>query len=284
MTMPLIDSHVHLWNPRRFPLSWLEGDALLEQPYELEAYEAEAAAQGIAGIVYVETGVAPEFALLEAQFVTSLAERTPLLKGIVAHAPLEYGARSRNYLDALAELGPKVKGVRRNLQEETAPDFCLTNDFLTGVRLLPEYGFSFDICIKHPQLPAATELVRRCPETTFILDHLGKPNAKAGELDPWRDTIYALAELPNVACKLSGLVTEADPEAWTPATLEPYVTHVLECFGERVMFGSDWPVMHRAADFQGWLSTVRALTQGLNDDALDQLFHGAATRWYRLQT
>lgn len=284
MTMSLIDSHVHLWNPRRFPMSWLEGDALLERPYELEAYEAEATAQDVTGIVYVETAVESAFALLEAQYVASLAEDTPLLKGIVAHAPLEYGERGRSYLDALATLGPRVKGVRRLLQSEPNPEFCLREDFLRGVRMLPTYGFSFDLCIVPTQLPAATELVRRCPDTLFILDHLGKPNAKAGELEPWRDDIYALAELPNVACKLSGLVTEADLEAWTPATLEPYVTHVLGCFGERVMFGSDWPVMHHAADYQRWLSTVRTLTQGLSDDALDQLFHGAATHWYRLQT
>lgn len=283
MTTPLIDSHVHLWNPARFPMPWLAGDPLLEQPYEVEAFAAHTAEYGVAGLVYVETGVEPTFALLEARWMTQLAEATPLIRGIVAHAPLEYGTRTRGYLDALAALGGRIKGVRRNLQGEADPAFCLQEDFLEGVRLLPEYGFSFDICIKHPQLPAVTEMVRRCPETTFILDHLGKPDARAGELEPWRANLSDLAERPNVACKLSGLVTEADHEAWTAEGLEPYVAHVLECFGERAMFGSDWPVMKLAADYGRWLQTVQDLTQGLSPEARTTLYSGAATAWYRLE-
>lgn len=283
MTIPIIDSHVHLWNPARFPLPWLSGDAVLERPYEVEAFAAQTTAHNVAGFVYVETGVEPTFALLETQWISELARTNPLIKGIVAHAPLEYGERARHYLDALAALGPRIKGVRRNLQSEADPEFCLCEAFLEGVRMLPEYSFSFDICIKHHQLPAVTEMVRRLPETTFILDHLGKPDAKAGELEPWRKDIRALAELPNVACKLSGLVTEANHASWTPEALEPYVRHVLECFGERVMFGSDWPVMRLAADYGRWLHTVEGLTESLSYAEKTRLYSGAATTWYRLE-
>ena len=282
MTATLIDSHVHLWNPERFPLPWLAGDTLLERPFELPDFEATTSSNGVTGFVYVETAVAPEYALLEARWITQLAETHPLIKGVVAHAPLEYGARIRPYLNALAALSPTVKGVRRNLQDETDAEFCLKEDFLEGIRTLPEYGFSFDICIKHPQLRAVTEMVRRCPETTFILDHLGKPDARAGALEPWRADIRALAALPNVACKLSGLVTEADPESWSPESLEPYVTHVLECFGERTMFGSDWPVLLSANSYEHWLETVETLTRHLDEADKTALYSGAATHWYCL--
>lgn len=278
----LIDSHVHLWDPERFPMPWLAGNALLGKPFELDAFSTQTDGLSVAGIVYVEVAVEPAFALLEARFVADLAETTPLIKGIVAHAPLEYGGRTRPYLDALRDLGPTIKGVRRLLQGEPDPEFCLRDDFIAGVRLLPEYGFSFDLCVTHTQLPAVIRLVERCPETTFILDHLGKPDVKGGRLEPWRTHIQTLAALPNIACKLSGLVTEADFEGWTEAGLEPYISHVLACFGDRTMFGSDWPVMLQAAEYGRWLETVERFTANLSADARARLFGGAARHWYRL--
>lgn len=278
----LIDAHVHLWDPERFPTPWLAGNAVLDRPFELDTFSAQTGGLNVAGIVYIEVAVDPAFAPLEAEWVAKLAETTPLIRGIVAHAPLEHGPRTRAYLDALRDLGPKIKGVRRLLQGEPDPAFCLRADFVAGVRLLPEYGFSFDLCVTHTQLPAVVQLVRRCPETTFILDHLGKPDVKGGRLEPWRTHIQALAALPNVACKLSGLVTEADPEGWTVEGLEPYITHVLACFGDRTMFGSDWPVVLQAAPYGRWLGVVEGLTGHLSAEARAQLFSGAARHWYRL--
>ena len=283
MTDELIDAHVHLWDPERFPTPWLAGNAVLDRPFELDTFRAQTGGLNVTGIVYVEVAVEPAFALLEAEWVANLAATTPLIKGIVAHAPLEVGPQIRPYLNALRDLGPKIKGVRRPLQGEPDPAYCLRDHFVSGIRLLPEYGFSFDICVTHTQLPAVTELVRRCPQTTFILDHLGKPDVKGGRLEPWRTHLRTLAALPNVACKLSGLVTEADFEAWTPAGLEPYVSHVLACFGDRVMFGSDWPVMLQAAPYGRWLEVVETLTEHLSPGARTQLFSGAARHWYRLE-
>ena len=151
------------------------------------------------------------------------------------------------------------------------------------MQLLPEYGLSFDICINHRQLAAAVELVRRCPETSFILDHVGKPNIAGRELDPWRAQIEDLASCPNVVCKVSGLVTEADPRAWTPDDLAPYVAHVLGAFGEdRVVFGGDWPVVLLAASYRRWVETLDALTADLSAEAKRKLWAENARRFYRL--
>jgi L-fuconolactonase len=126
-------------------------------------------------------------------------------------------------------------------------------------------------------------LVRRCPGTRFVLDHVGKPDIAAGLLDPWRAEILALAALPNVACKVSGMVTEADPTAWTVADLEPYVAHVLTSFGEeRVLFASDWPVVTLAADYLRWVETLDGLTIGLSEPARRKLWADNARRVYRL--
>src|SRR5258706_14832762 len=194
-------------------------------------------------MVYVEVDVAPQFALLEAEHIVRLATRDPRLLGIVATAPVQYGQQVRVYLDALRKLGPLIKGVRRNLQAEANVDYCLQPTFIQGVQLLAEYAYSFDICIRHEQLPAVTELVRQCPDVTFILDHCGKPNIREHVLDPWRADLERLAALPNAWCKVSGLLTEANPQEWQLADLAPYVTHALAAFGEqRILFGGDWPV------------------------------------------
>nr|MDQ2887876.1 amidohydrolase family protein [Chloroflexota bacterium] len=253
-TFPIVDAHVHLWNPRTFPMPWLEEVPTINRPFGLADYHAQTADLPLVGMVYVEVDVAPQFGLLEAEHAVGLAARDPRLQGIVATAPVDYGEQARVYLDALRKLGPLIKGVRRNLQGEANPDACLQTTFVKGVQLLAEYGYSFDICIRHEQLPAVTELVRRCPDVTFILDHCGKPNIRAQVLDPWRANLERLAASPNVWCKVSGLLTEADPQHWQLVDLAPYVAHALTVFGEqRVLFGGDWPVMLQAGSYKQWV-------------------------------
>jgi predicted TIM-barrel fold metal-dependent hydrolase len=159
----------------------------------------------------------------------------------------------------------------------------LQPDFVAGVRLLAEYNLSFDLCIKHWQLPGVIELVRLCPGTTFILDHLGKPDIKEQRLDSWQADLRKLAERPNVACKISGMVTEADPENWQPADLEPFINVALESFGEdRVLFGSDWPVVLLASSYRCWYETLEALTARLALSARRRLWAENAQRFYRM--
>ena len=280
---PIIDAHVHLWDPSHFRMSWLDGVPLLNKSYGLAEYRAHTTGIAIEGIVYVEVDVNPHYALLEAGWATDHAQEDPRLLGIVAHAPLEYGERVRAYLDALVAIGPRIKGVRRLVQDEPDDRFSLQPDFIRGTQLLAEYGLSCDIGIRHKQLATASELIRCCPDTAFILDHLGKPAIKAHELDPWREQIRELASHPNVVCKVSGMVTEADTEHWTIEDLAPYVAHVLEAFGEdRVIFGGDWPVALQATGYVRWIETLDMLTTHLSLQARRKLWAENARRFYRL--
>jgi len=226
--LPIVDAHVHLWNPEQFSMPWLAYIPRLNRPYGLQEYREQTQGLSIMGMIYVEVGVEPGEALREARHVVELAREEPYLQAVVAAAPLEYGTAVREHLDSLVAISPLIKGVRRNLQDETEHDFCLPPDFVAGVRLLAEFNLSFDLCIKYWQLPYVTELVRHCPHTTFILDHLGKPDIKQRALDPWQVDLRKLAGLPNVACKISGMVTEADSERWQPADLEPGPTRFTE--------------------------------------------------------
>src|SRR5579871_4789985 len=283
-TFPVVDAHVHLWNPRQLHLSWLADIPRLNRPYGLLDYREQTRGLPIEGIVYVEVGATAEEALSEARYIANLAQEEPLLKAIVAAAPVERGEAVRPHLETLLSISPLIKGVRRNIQDEAEPDFCLQPDFVAGVRLLAEYHLSFDLCIKHRQLPSVIELVRRCPYTTFILDHLAKPDIQHHQLEPWKTNLRALAELPNVACKLSGMVTEADHANWQPADLEPYIASVFESFGpDRVMFGSDWPVVLLASSYRRWYETVASLssfTSRLPISERRKLWAENATRFY----
>ncbi len=281
--LPIVDAHVHLWNPAQFIMPWLADIPRLNRPYGLQDYREQTRDLPITGMVYIEVGVEPHEALREVRYVVELARAEPRLQAIVAAAPVERGPGVREHLEALVALSPLIKGIRRNLQDEAEPDFCLRPDFVAGVHLLAAFNLSFDLCIKHWQLPSVTELVRRCPDTVFILDHLGKPDIKQHQLAPWQSDLRKLAALPNVACKISGMVTEADHESWQPADLEPFIAVALEAFGEdRVLFGGDWPVALLASSYRRWYETLQALTAHLTTSARRKLWEENARRFYRM--
>ena len=149
---------------------------------------------------------------------------------------------------------------------------------------MPEFGLSFDICIVHYQLANTIKMVAQCPDLQFILDHIGKPDIRNGLMDPWRAEIRTLSRFPNVCCKISGLVTEADHQRWTREQLGPYIHHVIECFGfDRVMYGGDWPVAAQAADYPRWVETLEWALEGCTDEELKKLFHDNALAFYRLE-
>jgi L-fuconolactonase len=280
---PIVDSHLHIWDPTHFRMSWLDPIPLLNKPYTLADYERHTEGVEIAAMVYLQVEVEPPYALLEARWVAEQAAIDPRIQAIVAWAPLEYGERARAFLTALKAVDARVRGIRRIIQFEPDLGFCLRPDFVRGVQVLPEYDLTFDICIDHRHLPNTIKLVEQCPDVSFILDHIGKPDIKNRGLDPWREHIRALAGFPNVICKMSGMVTEADHQRWTIDDLRPFAEHVLEVFGEdRVAFGGDWPVAYQAAEYPRWVATLDELTAGLSPAAKRKLWADTARRFYRL--
>jgi L-fuconolactonase len=276
----IIDSHMHFWHPNQLGYSWLAGEPLINRPY-LPSDIPQSSEWIIEGVVFVEADVNPGEGLREPEWVASLARDDQRIQGIVAFAPLEQGNAARAHLDQLKDI-PLVKSVRRLIQAEPL-GFSTQPAFIAGVNLLREYDFRFDICVYHPQLPDVIELVSQCPDITFVLDHVGKPSIKAGLLDPWRDHIKTLAQFPNVHCKISGMVTEADHQNWTPEQLQPYIDHVIDSFGiERVMYGGDWPVALLASSYERWVETVMKAVQSLNEDERNQFFYENARTFYRL--
>lgn len=261
------------------PYTWLHEVPSIWDRHTPENLHREAPEQLPDKIVFVECG-APW--LEELKWVEQLASAEPRIRGIVAKATVNAGKQTSADIAALRQ-HPLVRGVRHHFEQEKDPDYCARPEFIGGVSELAAAKLNFDICCKHPVLPAVIELVRRCPEVQFILDHAGKPGIRAGLLDPWRDHIRTLSKFPNLVCKFSGLVTEADHRHWTTAQLRPYVDHLLEAFGPfRLLFGGDWPVAKLASDYLRWLDTARELVAGCTADEQLMIFQRNAERVYRI--
>ncbi len=282
---PIVDAHIHLWDPQHLRYAWLDGNAVLNRAYLPEDFERARGEVSVGKVIFVQADCATRQAIDEFEWVAGLAEKNPRIAGIVAYAPLELGDGAREHLDRLAR-HPRhglLRGIRRLIQSEPDIEFCLRPDFVRGVQLLSTYELSFDLCIVHAQLENTIRLVRQCPQVSFILDHIAKPDIKGGVLDPWRGQMRALAKLPNVSCKISGLVTEADHEKWTREQLRPYIDHVIECFGfDRNMFGSDWPVERLASDYPRWVQTLDWAVAGASAEQRRKLFRDNAIKCYRL--
>jgi len=279
---PIIDSHIHLLDQKRFSYSWANGAPSLKRDWTVDDLAACAKPYQVEGLVFVEVDVDLPQYLDEAIWVQSLAHRDRRVMGCVACLPLERGRAIEPEIAKVARL-PVVRGVRRLIQNQPDPEYVLQQNFLDAISLLPKYELSFDICIFHHQLANTLEMVRRRPEVAFVLDHIAKPAIKAGRTDPWRDQIRQLASCANVVCKLSGLTTEADHKAWRRDELRPYIDHVVECFGvDRILYGGDWPVSELAGPYVSWLETLDWATSGFTAEEKRKLFRDNAIKAYRL--
>ena len=278
----IVDSHVHLYDPTWLRYGWLAKVPRIDRLYDLGDFDRCRAQVQVDRIVFAEVAVDQGLHFAEAAWVQGLADADSRLAGMIAHAPMEKGAAVEADLDRLAQY-PCLRGIRRLIETETDNSFCLRPAFLEALRLLPARGLTFDICVKHWGLVFAIELARRCPEVSFVLDHIGKPGIRDGLVEPWKSQIQRLAELPNVVCKLSGVITEADHEHWTKDQVRPYVEHVLDCFGfSRVMYGSDWTVSELTHDYPAWVAILDEITRGCSGDELLDLWRDTAIRTYRL--
>jgi len=289
--MEIIDTHQHLWDLDQLPYSWTSNQPALNRSFRPGDYHEATRDLMIAKSVHVEADVDEDFMLEETLHALSLArsDDNPIA-GVVAAVRPEYDD-FREYIDRIA--GQRLlKGVRRILHTE--PDeLSTTTTFVENVRSLEEYGLTFDICVLARQLPQAINLVKQTPNVDFILDHCGNPNLRSdageGEFERWREHLREIAGLPNVVCKISGIVVNtgltdaASPVGWSAETLRPAVESVIACFGwDRVMFGSDWPVCTLAASFKQWVEALSLLTQDADAESRRKLFYENAVRVYRL--
>ncbi|WP_214409466.1 amidohydrolase family protein [Sphaerisporangium fuscum] len=280
----MIDAHHHLWDPSRRPYPWMEGEALapLRRPYGVDDLRRETAAAGVEATVLVQTvGTVEE----TEEFLATAGASGGLIAGVVGWVDLT----APDVADELARLrdlpgGHLLTGIRHQVQDEADPAWLSRPEVRSGIRAVGEAGLVYDLLVLTRQLPAARELVRDLPGVRFVLDHAAKPPVASGALEPWAGEIEALAQSPNVTCKLSGLVTEADWTDWDAARLAPYAGHVLSCFGpERVMFGSDWPVCELAASYAEVVALAHELTSALTPSERARVFDTTARTTYGLR-
>lgn len=278
----IFDSHVHLIEPTRVPLSWGQEAPSINRPHRLAELDEARGQTEIDRLVFVEVDVVAGRHFDEVSMVEEMAAADQRISAIVAHAPLELGDNVQTDLDEFQQR-PLVKGIRRLIQSEKDRSWCTNDDFVTGVRHLTKRDLHFEICINHVQAASAIELVKLCPDVRFVLDHIAKPDIASSNLDPWRQHLSQMAELPNVWCKMSGLVTEADHNNWTIDDLRPYVDHVIQEFSfDRLMFGSDWPVVNLASSYDEWIQTMDALLVGVSNNELEKFYRQNARSFYRL--
>jgi L-fuconolactonase len=272
----MIDAHQHFWQLGRHDCAWPTPDlARIHRDFMPADLQAIASAGGVTGTVLVQSQPSDR----DTDFLCELADRTDWIKAVVGWADLTApGAPAR-----ISELAsrPKLRGLRPMLQD-LAPDAIADPALEPAIATMVEHDLSFDALVRPRHLLQLYRFAESHPNLRIVVDHGAKPNIAVGALDPWRARMRALAGLPNVCCKLSGLVTEARAD-WKAEDLEPFVTYLLEQFGPQgLMWGSDWPVVELAADYMTWLNTAQALTRSLTASESAALFRDTATRFYRL--
>ncbi|TWD80408.1 L-fuconolactonase [Kribbella amoyensis] len=279
--MSRVDAHHHVWDLSVREQSWMVGPELdpIRRDFGIDDLAPLAAAADIGRTVLVQTvGLAaetPEF--------LAIAESNDLVAGVVGWVDLT-APDVEAALTGLRERpdGQWLKGIRHQVHDEPDPEWLLRPDVRRGLAAVAEAGLVYDLLTRTPHLPAAIESARALPELSFVVDHISKP-AIGGDLEPWASGIRSLAELPNVSCKLSGMVTEAPWTDWKTDDLKPYADVVLDAFGpDRVMFGSDWPVCLLAATYAEVVEAAEQLTAGLAAAERDQVFGETARRIYHL--
>jgi len=276
--MNIIDTHLHLIDTDRLRYPWLEQVGALRRSFTIDEYLNQAPSLGISQMLHMECDVAEA----DIDTETGLASDTGHGVGGVISACRPENADFRASIERTAA-NRRVKGYRRVLHTG-AHEMALTPRFIENVRLLSAYDRTFDLCVWSRHLPIAAKLARSCSEVQFVLDHCGMPDIKGREMEPWRSHLREIATLPNVACKVSGVIAYGDSISWTVADLRPYVEYAIECFGwDRVVWGSDWPVCTLTADLRRWVSATHEILDGTSIGERAKLFEHNAMRIYSLE-
>ena len=280
--MKIVDTHQHLIYPEHFRYSWCRGLPLLEgKAFRLAEYHEAAKSTGIEQTVFMEADVDEAQMKAEAEFFSKLASSPDSkIAGVIAAGRPERKDFPA-HLDSIQH--PKLKGLRRVLH--TQPDELSQSQlFAENLSRLAERHLTFDLCLLARQLDLAKTILSGAPKVQFVLDHCGIPNVKDAELDPWRRQIRELANYPNLACKISGLVAYCDPRRVNAEAIRPFVEHCIDCFGwERVLFGSDWPVCNLTSTLGRWVEIAKEIFQTESLDRQRQFFSENAERIYGLK-
>jgi len=272
-----VDSHQHFWRYSREGQAWIDDSmSVLQRDFMPPELERELEQAGVEASVAVQVGQS----LAETQFLLGLAQQHPFIRGVVGWVDLRDPELERT-LETLAA-DERFKGVRHIVQSEPA-GFLADPAFRAGVARLARFDLSYDVLVYAHQLPEAVDFVRALPQVRFVLDHLAKPQIRAGRLEPWREHLRELSQSPNVACKLSGLVTEASWNAWRPDDLRPFIDAAVESFGpSRLLVGSDWPVCTLAGSHREVMEIFRDYFASFSTAEQAAIFGDTATRVYRL--
>lgn len=282
--LPIVDTHQHLWDTKKFRLAWLQRAGKLNRNFLMSDYLKATEGLNVVKSVYMEVDVDPAQQVEEAETVIEICKRggTPMVAAVISGRPSSDGFKE--YLARFKGV-PYIKGIRQVLHgAETTPGYFLDDRFVKGIRLLGETGMSFDLCVRHADLRDAARLVDACPNTSFILDHCGNADVKAKDRSAWRADIAELAKRRAVAaCKVSGIVASTQGMPWTPDDLAPIINHVLDVFGpDRVVFGGDWPVCTLGASYREWVEALKSIVKVRSEAEQRKLFHDNALRVYRL--
>lgn len=276
--MQKIDAHQHFWQFDPVRDSWIDESMIeIRRDFLPEDLEPILKKNGFDGCIVVQSDQTEA----ENDFQLKNAGKNSMVKGVVGWVDL-CSPKVEERLEYYHQF-KLMKGFRHMLQAEPDASFMLQKSFLNGISLLQKFGFTYDLLIFSKHLENAKKLAKNFPDQSFVIDHIAKPNIKNQQIDDWKKNIQAIAELENVSCKVSGMVTEADWKNWKLADFTPYLEVVFEAFGaNRVLFGSDWPVCNIAGGYKKMLSIVQNYTSALTQNEQELFWGGNATNFYTL--
>ena len=273
-----VDSHQHFWDLDRFKYDWMSpDDEILYRDFLPASFSEILQKHRVEKTVAVQA----HQSLDETRWLLELSDKFDCIAGVVGWADL----LSNDFEKQLNEFTkyPKFKGVRHIVQDEPQDDWIIQPKVLNSIAKLAGYNLTYDILIFPRHLPFIPKVIESCPNVKFVIDHLAKPPIAAGEISAWKNDLKKVADYPQVFCKLSGLVTEANHINWTSEDLRPYVETAIELFGaERLMFGSDYPVCLLAADYEKVLQTYQSFLQQLSDTNQQKVMRENAVKFYSL--
>ena len=280
--MDVIDAHHHFWDPARRSYPWMtDALAAIRRRFGPEDLHPLLERSGVERTILVQTVSSED----ETRELLATAAQHDFIAGVVGWVDLT----APDVAESIAELrassgGAKLVGIRHQVHDEPDPEWLRRADVRRGIRAVGDAGLAYDLLVRTRELPAALATVRELPNMRFVIDHIAKPPIASGAIDEWATRLQPLGALPNVFCKLSGMVTEADWKKWRVAQLAPYVRRVLEWFGPgRCVFGSDWPVCLVAASYAQVIDACRTAIGTVSSSERERIFGANAAELYHFQ-